>query len=185
MWEHGNKGAEMQTHDDLVEAVFNLPRFAEIDFDLIDAMPDSRLREILGIPEPVAQVLPIRKNKRGRKPKPLIKKPHRVAVEFVERDGRLMRRETWRRYSLDGQSFDGSVCIPCGARVVWDGRTVAAGVVLHWLRTGEKLPRLTKQRKPYRGRVRGADGALIHLGYFATAQERDAAVLTYRLNPAG
>lgn len=180
----------MQSHNELVELVFNLPRFADIDFDLIDAMPDSKLREILGIPEPVERVTPIRKNKRGRVPKPQIKKPHRVAVEFVEREGRLMRRETWRRYSFEGVGFDEPFDIPCGARVVWEGRSVAAGLVLHWLRTGEKLPRLSKTRKPYRGRVRGADGALIHLGYFASAEARDAAVLNYRLsgtitNPVG
>lgn len=168
----------MQTHDELMELVFNLPRFAEIDFDVIDAMPDSKLREILGIPEPVEQV----KTKRGRTPKPVAKKPHKVDVSFIESNGRLMRRETWRRYSLEGVGHDESFDIPCGARVVWNGRTVAAGVVLHWLRTGQKLPRLSKQRKPYRGRVRGVDGALVHLGYFATVEERDAAVLMYRLN---
>jgi len=171
----------MQTHDELVEAVFNLPRFAEYEFDIIDMMTDTKLREILGIPEPVAQVTPIRKNKRGRTPKPQIKKPHRVDCSFIELNGRLLRRETWRRYSLDGQSVDDSFDIPCGARVVWEGRTVAAGVVLHWLRTGEKLAKLGKQRKPYRGRVRDVNGALAHLGYFATAEARDAAVLMYKL----
>lgn len=169
----------MHTHDELVELVFNLPRFAEIDFELIDGMPDFKLREILGIPEPSAPVE--RKNKLGRKAKPVIRQPHRIDCEYFELDGRLMRRETWRRYSVDGMWSDDAFEVPCANRVLWEGRRVAAGVVLHWLKTGEKLPRLMKQLKPHRGRVRGADGALVHLGYFATAEERDAAVLMYKL----
>lgn len=168
----------MHSHDELVEKVFNLPRFAEIDFDIIDMMPDTKLREILGIPE--AQ--PVRKNKRGRTPKPLIRKPHCVESEFIELNGQLMRREVWRRYSFDNRFVDEIYKVPCAASVLWEGRRVSAGVVLHWLRTGEKLPRLTKQRKPYRARVRGAGGALVHLGYFASSEERDAAILNYRLN---
>ena len=34
--------------------------------------------------------------------------------------------------------------------------------------------------KPYRARIRD-DGRLVHLGYFATAEERDAAIFAYRI----
>lgn len=176
----------MQSHDELVELVFNLPHFAEIDFDTIDTMPDTKLREILNIPEPIAQVTPIRKNKRGRLPKIKIRKPEMVDCVFIEKNGQLHKRETWRRYFVDSRWSDDTFDIPCGARVMWEGRTVSAGLVLHWLRTGEKLIRLGKERRPYRARVRGEGGALVHLGYFATAEERDSAVLSFKLsNPLG
>ena len=169
----------MKTHDEMVELVFNLPRFAEIDFDVIDGLSDSKLREILRIPEPGAPVE--RKNNRGRKPKPFIRKPERVDVEFVDREGALFKKETWRKYSVDGRWADDVFFIRCGARVMWEGRSVSAGLVLHWLRTGERLPRLSKPRKPFKAAVR-VGAKVKHLGYFASKEEREAAVLMYRLN---
>ena len=174
----------MRTHDEMVELVFNLPRFAHIDFDVIDGMTDSELRAVLKIPEPGDKVE--RKNKRGRLPKIKIRKPEMVDCVFIEKDGRLHKRETWRRYFVDSRWSDDTFDIPCGARVLWEGRTVSAGLVLHWLRTGERLIRLSKERRPYRARVRGEGGALVHLGYFATVEERDSAVLSFKLsNPSG
>ena len=176
------------THDELVNRAFELPELSDYDFDTLDALPDSTLRKLLGIPEPVATVATIERKQREKEPR--IRKPERVAFELVERGGRLMRRESWRTFAADGSATIKDEFIPCGARVLWKGRTVSASIVLHYLRTGETVARVARtDRKPFRAVVR--DGAKVkHLGYFASVEARDAAVLMYRLNqtianPAG
>lgn len=168
------------THAELVERAFNLPELREYDLEVIDAMPDSKLREILGIPEPAPIVEPLERKPRQKNPR--IRKPERVAVELVARDGCLMRRESWRTFAADGSATIRDEFIPCGARVVWRGRVVSSSIVLHYLQTGQIVSRVARaEKKPYRAVVR--DGSRVrHLGYFATAEERDAAVLMYRLN---
>ena len=107
--------------------------------------------------------------------------PQRLEDAFRIRDGRLYRLEV-----LGGITYT----IPCGPRVRFDDRVFSARVVMHYLLTGELLsraPRATAVPKPFRARIRSG-GRLVHLGYFATAQERDAAVFAHRLglnNPAG
>ena len=167
------------THDELVERAFELPELSAYDFDTLDALPDSKLRELLGIPEPVARTQPVERKPREKKPQ--IRKPERVDFELVERGGRLMRRESWRTFAADGSATIRDEFIPVGSRVFWHGRVVSASIVLHYLRTGETVTRAPRaDRKPFRAVVR--EGAKTkHLGYFANAQERDAAVLMYKL----
>lgn len=107
--------------------------------------------------------------------------PQRLEDAFRIRDGRLYRLEV-----LGGITYT----IPCGPRVRFDDRVFNARVVMHYLLTGELLsraPRATAVPKPFRARIR-SNGRLVHLGYFATAEERDAAVFAHRLglnNPVG
>lgn len=107
--------------------------------------------------------------------------PRRLEDAFRIRDGRLYRLEV-----LGGITYT----IPCGPRVRFDDRVFNARVVMHYLLTGELLsraPRTDAVPKPFRARIR-SNGRLVHLGYFATAEERDAAVFAHRLglnNPAG
>jgi hypothetical protein len=167
------------THEELVNRAFELPELSAYDFDTLDALPDSKLRELLGIPEPVVYAQPV--DRKPREKKPQIRKPERLGFELVERDGRLMRRETWRTFAADGSTTIRDEFIPVGSRVFWRGRIVSASIVLHYLRTGETVARAPRaDRKPFRAVVR--EGAKTkHLGYFASSEERDAAVLMYKL----
>lgn len=107
--------------------------------------------------------------------------PQRLENAFCVRDGRLYRLEV-----LGGITYT----IPCGPRVRFNDRVFSARVVMHYLLTGDLLSRAhrtTAVPKPFRARIRSG-GRLVHLGYFATAEERDAAVFAHRLglnNPAG
>ena len=63
-------------------------------------------------------------------------------------------------------------------RVVWEGRSVSAIALARYLSTGSWARGVAR---PFRAVVR--DGARVtHLGYFATREERDAVVLTWKLN---
>jgi hypothetical protein len=170
---------ETMNHEELANLAFKLPELSDYDFDTLDALPDSKLRELLGIPEPVARAQSIERKPRQKKPQ--IRKPERLEFELVERGGCLMRRETWRNFAADGSATVRDLFIPCGARVLWNGRTMSAAIVLHYLRTGETVARAPRaDKKPFRAVVR--EGAKTkHLGYFATSEERGAAVLMYKL----
>lgn len=170
-------------HEELVNVAFELPELNGYDFDTLDALSDSKLRELLGIKELAPQITQLERKPREKNPR--FKKPERVALELVERDGQLMRRESWRTFAADGSATIRDEFILCGSRIFWRGRMVSAAIVLHWLRTGEIVARAPRaDRKPFRAVVR--EGAKTkHLGYFASSEARDAAVLTYRLNPAG
>jgi hypothetical protein len=62
-------------------------------------------------------------------------------------------------------------------RIAWEGRIVSAASLMRYLLTGS----WDKQVKAYRAVV--WDGLKTrHLGYFANREERDAAVLTWKLN---
>lgn len=170
-------------HEELVNLAFELSELSGYDFDTLDALSDSKLRELLGIKEPAPLVAQLERKPREKNPR--FRKPERVALELVERDGQLMRRESWRTFAADGSATIRDEFIPCGLRILWRGRIVSATIVLHWLRTGETVARAPRaDKKPFRAVVR--DGARTkHIGYFASAEARNAAVLTYRLNPAG
>ncbi len=164
-------------HEQLVELAFALPELSHLDFDVIDALPDSKLRELLNMREPAPLVeRKVRQKKLRKKP------PVCMGVELVERDGRLMRCESWRHFASDGSITSRDIFVPVGSRLMWRGRVVSASIVLHWFRTGEVVARVPRaDKKPFRAIVR--DGAKTkHIGYFATEGERDAAILNYRLN---
>ena len=171
---------ETMTHDELVNRAYELPALQDYDIETIDALPDSMLRQLLGIPEPVARAQSIEAKPRGKKPR--ARRAERIDFELLEKNGQLMRRESWRTFAPDGSITQRDEFIPCGSRVLWRGRIVSASIVLHYLRTGETVARAPRaDRKPFRAVVR--DGSrVIHLGYFASSEARDAAVLNYKLN---
>lgn len=142
-----------------------------LDADVIESLSYEQLRELLHM-RPTDPIDPAK----PRKQRPI--KPRAVAikldrVDFVEsRSGKLVRRETYT---------DGSIVyVRCGERVQFEGRTVSASIVLHWVRTGERVTRAPRAVKPFRAVVREGD-KVKHLGRFATREERDAAVIMYRL----
>ena len=152
----------------MIEAVYAK---TDLDMDLIDAMTDEQLRDILELsrkpenPEPVnnapAIVQPV-------PPKPLkvIKKaPRIISTEYVEHEGALFVLRTFS---------DGSeALVRTGERVRFNGRVVSASIVLHWVRTGEIVPRAPRVKKT-RAIVRAGE-RVIHLGYFATPEAAEAA----------
>ena len=154
------------------------------DFDLIENMTDAQLRDIL---EPSTTATPAPEKPKpsttatpATKPKPA--PPVLLDSELIEHNGHLCRRLTYSH---------GPACIVrTGERVLFEGRTVSAALVLHYLRTGERVARLPRAIKAHRAVIRH-NGRVIHLGRFATAAEavaaRDAARLrvSLGLNPLG
>lgn len=146
--------------DDLLETAYQK---TQADFDLLEAMTDEQLRELLGItakPEPKKP----KPRKQSLKPVPEFRKLE--SVEFVEHDGALHRIEIY--------SDGGRYRIKCGNRVLWNDKTVSSSIVLHWLRTGEIVKRVPRERKTFKAAIR-LGAKVLHLGYFATRAECGAA----------
>lgn len=93
--------------------------------------------------------------------------------DYFVRDGVLMAR----RVATDSTGRVHLQDTRAPQRVVYEGRTMTASVLRRYLTTGSwsKGP-----AKPFRAVV--WDGAKTrHLGYYSTPEERDAAILTWRL----
>lgn len=98
--------------------------------------------------------------------------------------GRLVTVEHWRTVNCIPPQLQDYV-IPCGKRVMFEGRCLSSSIVAHYLTTGEWVRRVPK---PERFRAVVRDGKRTkHLGYFATVEERDAAVFAWKLGiyPSG
>ena len=181
-------------HLRLVSRVLDLDDFADADASQLEQLTDEQLREILGDAAPPVVVAPVepaprkeRKKRESRKPAPPVAVvPRTIGEAFALVDGRLMRRRVARVEVVqrDGERFTREVehFAPCGGRVRFGGRVYSAAVVLHYLKTGELVHRAPRAAKPPRYKAQVRDGArVVHLGYFATVEERDAAVFAYRL----
>ena len=181
-------------HLRLVSRVLDLDDFADADANHLEQLTDEQLREILGDAAPPAVVAPVepaprkeRKKRESRKPAPPVAVvPRTIGEAFALVDGRLMRRRVARVEVVqrDGERFTREVehFAPCGGRVRFGGRVYSAAVVLHYLQTGELVERVPRAKVAPRYRARVRDGArVVHLGYFATVEERDAAIFAYRL----
>ena len=178
-------------HLRLVSRVIDLDDFADADANQLEQLTDEQLREILGDAAPPVEREPVkrepRKPRESKKPAPpVIIPPRTIGEAFALVDGQLMRRTVARVEVVqrDNMRFSREVehLTPCGGRVRFGGRVYSAAVVLHYLQTGELVERVPRAKVAprYRARVRTPDG-LLHLGYFATQEERDAAVFAYRL----
>lgn len=150
--------------EQMEDAVF--AKHDQYDMSMIEMMTDAQLREILGLtktPEP----------EKPKQPREQIEKPSRSVMtgfEFVEYDGELHRVETWVQNDIESK-----VRVKCANTVRFNGRTVAASIVLHWVRTGElvkRAPRAPKVR--YQAAIRSG-GRVIHLGRFETREAVEAA----------
>lgn len=164
-----------------------------------DQMTDEERRQELRTleqdePAPPVVVAPVepaprkeRKKRESRKAAPPVAViPRTIGEAFALVDGRLMRRRVARvevvqrnneRFTREVEHFT-----LCGGRVRFGGRVYSAAVVAHYLQTGEIVERVPRAKVAprYRARVRTPEG-LLHLGYFATVEERDAAIFAYRL----
>lgn len=148
-------------HDQLVELVYKLPHLSHIDFDVIESLSSTRLRNLLKPVEPAPR------------------KAELISSTFIEVDGKLKRCEIWKTFKA-GASSEVEHVIPCGSQVTWNGQVVRASIVLHWVRTGETVKRAPKVAKPFRAVVR-VGATVKHLGYFLTEAERDGAIFMHKL----
>lgn len=138
-------------------------------------------------PAPPVEREPVKREPHKPKPAPpVVITPRTISEAFALVDGQLMRRTVARVEVVqrDNVRFSREVeqLTPCGDRVRFGGRTYRAAVIAHYLKTGELVHRAPRAAKPprYRARVR-TPGGLVHLGYFASVAERDAAIFAYRL----
>lgn len=171
----------MRNREALEEAVY--AAFPDLGMDDIEQMETDKLEWMLEvrqgkrtIPRP-KDAPPEKKQGRPRK-RPSSVVWEKTGAGYEVRDGALVHVEHWRTSNEAGETVREYVTI-CGERVSYDGRIVSASILRHFLTTGEWVKRVPAPVR-YRARVRTPEG-LVHLGYFATQDERDAAIFAYRL----
>jgi hypothetical protein len=113
-------------------------------------------------------------------------KAEKLSDNLEVREDKLVRVERWN-VPVPNETLTGEVLAlreyvkPCGARVMWEGRLISASILRHFIETGEWVTRAPKgERKPFRAQVRQGE-KLVHLGYFATREERDATIFAFKL----
>jgi hypothetical protein len=173
-----DREARMKLEDDVSDA------YPTVDMSIIESMSDDELRHLLTRVDAVEQVKPDKPVcVKQQAIKPIVERVEGLTLEdsFVVSEGRLMRRVMVRQsvgqFASETVHFE-----PLGERVRFAGRVYRVSHLLHYLKTGEWIKRISKvERLPrYRARVRTPSG-LVHLGYFATEGERDAAVFAHKL----
>ena len=152
--------------------------FPDLGMDDIEQMETDKLEWLLELKQQ-RRTIPRPKDAPPEKPR---KKPatlwEKTGAAYEVRDGALVHVETWRVTNEAGETVREYVQ-QCGERVWYEGRMVAASILRHFLTTGEWVKRVPK---PHRIRAVVRDGArVVHLGYFATQEERNAAIFAYRL----
>ena len=164
------------TREEMIESVYAK---TDLDFDQIEALNNSQLMDLLGLKAEEEYFAKPENVIKAAKPLKIIHKPKMTGYVFQEQQGALYRVETWMTGDIE-QTYR----VRCGNNVKFEGRTVSAGIVLHWLRTGDLVKRLPKPRK-IKAAIRVGD-KVKHLGYFSTREECEAAILMYKLsNPKG
>ena len=150
--------------EQMEDAVF--AKHDHLDMSDIEGFSDEQLRDILGLNKPAETEKP-------KQPRQQIEKPFKAVMtgyEFVEHEGELHRVETWIQGGIESK-----VRIKCGNTVRFNGRTVSASIVLHWLRTGELVKRAPRAKtKKIQAAIRH-NGSVIHLGRFVTVEDAQAA----------
>jgi hypothetical protein len=161
-------------------------------FEWYEMTDEEQWREVHSLAQndapPVEQRQPKpRKPKASKKPAPPEHvKPRTIGEAFALVDGELMRRRVAlvEVVQRGGERFTRQTekLFLCGDRVRFGDRVYLSSIVAHYLTTGELLDRAPREPKPTRYKAQARDGArVVHLGYFATVEERDAAVFAYRL----
>lgn len=170
-----------ETREQLEDAVFDA--YPSLNMDVIESLTIKELHHLLskGDPKTVEPERVEEPNQPIAKAKIERVEPKALEDAFTVANGRLMRRLIVRQ--TIGQFSSETVQLePVGERVRFAGRIYRVSHLLHWFTTGEWIKRVSKAEKVqrYRARVRTSNG-LVHLGYFASQSERDAAVFAYRL----
>jgi hypothetical protein len=173
-----NREAREQIEDAVSDA------YPTVDMSIIESFSDEELHHLLSKVDAVEQVKPDKPVRvKEQVVKPVVERVEGLTLEdsFVVSEGRLMRRVMVRQSV--GQFASETVHLePLGERVRFAGRVYRVSHLMHYLKTGEWTKRISKvERLPrYRARVRTPNG-LVHLGYFATVEERDAVMFAHKL----
>jgi hypothetical protein len=173
-----NREAREQIEDAVSDA------YPTVDMSIIESFSDEELHHLLSKVDAVEQVKPDKPVRvKEQVIKPTIERVDGLTLEdsFIVSEGRLMRRVVVRQSV--GQFASETIHLePLGERVRFAGRVYRVSHLIHYFQTGDWIKRVTKaERLPrYRARVRTPNG-LVHLGYFATEGERDAAVFAHKL----
>jgi hypothetical protein len=161
----------MQNRQALEDAVFDL--YSDLEMREIERMPNDKLEWLLELKQG-KRTIPRPKDAAPKKPETIWEKQ---SAAYEVRDGALVHVEKWRISNKAGQTMREYVH-QCGERVWYEGRSVAASILRHFLITGQWVKRVPKPRR-IRAVVR--DGKrVVHLGYFASEVEREAAVSGYK-----
>jgi hypothetical protein len=149
----------------------------DFGFDEILELSDEMLLQYLHM---TPQGTNANAKKPGRPKRVKTNPPRMIAESYIEVDGKLKRRQVWR----DHTGREEITISPCGAQVQFNGRRRSAHLVLHWLRTGVLLERMPRVKKPFRAVAR-INGKPTHIGVYATAEERDAALALVKMGILG
>jgi hypothetical protein len=176
----------------LVSRIIHIDKYA--DPNELELLPIEELQRMAlaleGEPEDkparIAKHEPVQVKAFQKPAKPVLIEPNSIEEAYTLVNNQLMKRVCTlvEFFHLDGSKYTRQLerLVPCGDRVRFKDVTYSAKVVAHYLRTGEQVHRAPRARKDtrYRARVR-VGTTLVHLGYFDTVGERDAAVFAYRL----
>jgi hypothetical protein len=96
-------------------------------------------------------------------------------------DGRVIGVECYKVDGKYGITLENGTFMPVKGHKM-RGKMVSKTTLIHYLKTGEWVRRVAGPKKPKKFRARFRDGSkMVHLGYFVTEHERDAAILNYKL----
>ena len=161
-----------EARESMEDKVYDL--YSEMDMGDIQRMTDAQLTNLIDLKMALRNGQP----KPAKEPKPVKPQWSKVSAAHEVRNGQLMLIEKWRIASVFGQTTQERITV-CGVRTMYDGRMVASTLLMHYLTTGEWIKRIPKPAK-HRAIVR--DGKkVVHLGYFATLAEKDAAIFAFKL----
>jgi hypothetical protein len=173
-----NREARMQLEDNVSDA------YPTVDMSVIESFSDEELRHLLSKVDAVEQVKPDKPVRvKQQAIKPIVERVEGLTLKdsFVVSEGRLMRRVVVRQ-SVGQFASDTVHLEPLGERVRFAGRVYRVSHLMHYFKTGEWIKRISKVKKAPRFKAQVRDGArVLHLGYFATEGERDAAVFAHKL----
>ena len=161
-----------EAREALEDKIYDL--YSELDMGDIQRMSDAQLTNLIDLKMALRNGQP----KPAREPKPVKPKWSKVSAAHEVRNGQLCMVEKWPIASAFGSTTQERLTV-CGVRTMYDGRMVASSLLMHYLNTGEWVKRISKPAK-HRAIVR--DGKkVMHLGYFATLEQKDAAIFAFKL----
>lgn len=162
-------------------------------FEWYEMTDEEQRRELQLLAQETAPPVVVKPEPKQRKPKASKKaarpqhiKPRTIEDAFVVVNGQLMRRRVAivEVVQKDNERFSRQTetLVPCGDRVRFGDRVLLSKVVAHYLTTGEMVDRVPRDKPAPRFKAQVRDGArVLHIGYFASQAERDAAVFAHRL----
>jgi len=162
----------LEARETLEDKFYDL--YPELDMTDIQRMTDNQLMEMVNLKMALRndQPKPAKRAKPARAAKPQWQK---VSAAYEVRDGQLCMVEQWRKNGIISEKVE-----PCKNRVTYKGKQVSASILKHYLLTGEWIKRVAKPSKPFKAVVY-SNGKALHLGYFATLEQKKSAIFAFKL----